>query len=628
MLRWRSEATEATMRRSGRPRLRLRLPLVTLFLLVLLPLSLGQDQAGNTGTETSTSTSSTSSASVSSSTVRTSPTFLSRSSSSGTSTATTTRSAYEVAPTVLLADEGVTYNFTLNRTAPAFLAHFANNVTDRALGVILNIGQLAPNGSEPLPKVIVTTEDNYLPHDGRRSRTSGGSARTGYNIGEGNSWQIVWDNGFGNWTHGVDRNWNVANHSAVAPRLLIGRGINDDVILDPTLIGAGNVTVYLGYTVLDTPPGGYFDYTKVGGIDATHPYFGDSSATEALVFSPLRLADKPPQPKYPNYTLPGPELSLPDFKAILNGSEAANNNTFLFGGRAQSVTFVVLPTSSTPSELSNSAAAIRAEVALLPPADTPTVNSNGSMWTTVGGTAGFRDYVVFGNLKPSTNYTVWAVGADGITMSQPAWFTTKQATFRCPLLLPTTMCPGVGYASPLSDSPSTLSAIPQEYADFIAASLQAFEVSVLTGACGRDRYSFVSDCADCYAAYREWLCRLVLPQCAGDDVAFVDVDPSGPQSPYRLDRTLESPRNTNISSSTGTPTYPIDYFELMPCINTCTRVSQLCPSSLQWNCPRRHFNANESYAFVTGNNALGDGSANTGWPATDVYGNRWCNGLL
>ncbi|KLT44760.1 hypothetical protein CC85DRAFT_283391 [Cutaneotrichosporon oleaginosum] len=619
------------MPRRGRLRLRFLLSAV-LVLVLLAPLVLAQDRV-ETDINTNTWTVPTSAASSASATsLRSSATSLPRSSSSSsyraTSTSsTTTRSAHEVAPTVLLTDPGLTYNFTLNRTAPAFLARFANNITDRALGVILNIGQLGANDSEPLPKVIVTTEENYLPRDGRRSRTSGGSARTGYNIGQDNSWQIVWDNGFGNWTYGVDRSWNVARYSAVAPAILIGRGINDDIVLDPTLVGAGNVTVYLGYTVLDTPPGEHFDYTKVGGIDATHPYFGDSSATEALVFSPLRLVDKPPEPTYPNYTLPGAELPLPDFQAILNGSESTRNNTFLFGGRAQAVTFVVLPTSSTPSALSNSAAAIQEQVERLPSEDMPTLNVNGSAWTTVGGTAGFRDYAVFGNLKPSTNYTVWAVGADGITMSQPAWFTTKQASFNCPLLLPTSMCPGVAYASPLSDNPATLTSVPQPYADFIAASLRAFEVSVLSGACGRDRYSFISSCADCYAAYREWLCRLVLPQCAGDEVPFVDVDPRGPQAPFRLDRTLETPRNSNLSSETGPPTYPIDYVELMPCINTCTRVDQRCPSSLQWNCPRRHFNANESYAYVSDSNNRGDGSAHTGWAATDVYGNRWCNGL-
>lgn len=312
----------------------------------------------------------------------------------------------------------------------------------------------------------------------------------------------------------------------------------------------------------------------------------------------------------------------------MNGKDSSANSTFLFGGRAGQVTFVVLPTLATPSELGNSAAAIQAHAASLPPGDMPSVSMNGSVWTTVHSTAGFRDYALVSNLKPGTNYTVWAVGADGITMSQPAWFTTKAETFRCPLLLPTAMCPGVGYASPLAEGGAPLTAIPEAYAAFITQSLRAFEVSVLSGACGRDRYSYVSSCADCYAAYREWLCRLVLPQCAGDDTPFVGVDPNGPQSPFRVERTLASPRNGNLSSlTTSFPTYPIDFVELQPCISTCTHVDQRCPASLQWNCPHRNFNANESYAFYTHSNDKGDGSARTGWPATDVYGNRWCNGL-
>lgn len=309
----------------------------------------------------------------------------------------------------------------------------------------------------------------------------------------------------------------------------------------------------------------------------------------------------------------------------MRGEDASANSTFLFGGRARSVSFVVLPTSATPSDLGNSAAAIRAHAAKLPAADTPTVAQNGSVWTTVAGEAGFRDYALVGNLKPSTNYTVWAVGEDGITMSQPSWFTTKAEGFRCPILLPTSMCPGVAYASPLSESSAPLTAIPEQFAQFITSSLQAFEVSVLSGACGRDRYSHVSSCADCYAAYREWVCRLVLPQCAGPEVAFDGVDPNGPQVPFRVDRPLTAPRNGNVSSPEAFPAYPIDYTELQPCINTCTNVDRKCPSSLQWNCPHRLFNANESYAFYTQSNDRGDGSGR--WPSTDVYGNRWCNGL-
>lgn len=365
----------------------------------------------------------------------------------------------------------------------------------------------------------------------------------------------------------------------------------------------------------------------MGGIDASHPYFGDSTATEALLFSPLRLSDPFPEPLYPNYTLPGAELDLPQWPLNPGGETYEGNTTFLFGGRAPHVTFVVLPTSATPSELGNSAAAISAHAASLPASETPTISSNGSVWTTVGGTAGFRDYVLVTNLRPNTNYTVWAVGADGITMSQPAWFTTKAESFACPLVLPTSMCPGVAYASPLSTDRAPLTAIPDEYANFITQSLRAFEVSVLAGACGRDLYSHVSSCADCYAAYREWVCRLVLPQCAGDEIAFVDVDPNGPQVPFRVERTQSAPRNGNISSATAFPGYPIDYVELQPCINTCTHVDRRCPSTLQWNCPHRHFNANESYAFVTDDDERGDGSAKTGWPATDVYGNRWCNGV-
>lgn len=266
---WRTESDMTRARRRLRAR---SLPLVFLILvlLLLLPCAFAQDEdgadpetdpetdpdtgAGDEPTPTTTSSSSLPTSSSSSSFRSSATSFSSRSSSTTTTqtSSTSTKSAWEIAPTVVLQGENVTYNFTLNRTSPIFLARFAQNITDRAVGVILNIGELGQNQSEPLPKVIVTTTDNYLPSDGRRSRLSGGNAATGYNIGDdgAGSWQVVWDNGFGNWTYGIDGAWNVVNHTAVAPTLLIGRGINDDIVLDPAAVGGGNVTVFLGYTVL------------------------------------------------------------------------------------------------------------------------------------------------------------------------------------------------------------------------------------------------------------------------------------------------------------------------------------------------------------------------------------------
>lgn len=195
--------------------------------------------------------------------------------------------------------------------------------------------------------------------------------------------------------------------------------------------------------------------------------------------------------------------------------------------------------------------------------------------------------------------------------------------FACPLLLPTDVCPNIGYASPVGTaSESPLSAIPDTFLTNITDSLESFQTSLsATGlACGRDRYSYVSDCVDCYNAYRDWVCQIVLPQCA-ESGNFSDVgSPPAPQGPSTFDRPLDNPRNSAMSP------YATDYTELQPCISVCTVVESKCPTALTFICPHRHFNADQSYAFIGGNDDSNDGTAGTGWPALDIWGNRWCSG--
>lgn len=180
--------------------------------------------------------------------------------------------------------------------------------------------------------------------------------------------------------------------------------------------------------------------------------------------------------------------------------------------------------------------------------------------------------------------------------------------------MPTDLCPGIGYATPISTASGPVDAIPEDLAEILTTNLQAFSASLLTSACGRDHFSFVSSCLDCYNAYRDWLCRIVLPQCASTN----SLHPLDEAAPFKIPRNDTSRRNADIS-------YAQDYTELLPCMSTCNQVDRACPVSLGFICPRRNFNANESYAFFTKDNAKGDGSVETGRPGLDRWGWRWCN---
>jgi calcium channel MID1 len=165
---------------------------------------------------------------------------------------------------------------------------------------------------------------------------------------------------------------------------------------------------------------------------------------------------------------------------------------------------------------------------------------------------------------------------------------------------------------PNSNTPFPLQTIPDDIASLITTSLDHFSTSLLSSACGRDLFSHVSSCADCYSAYRDWICRITVPQCASTAVA------NAPIAPQTVDRTSDSRRVSDI-------TPPYAYTELLPCLSICNRADRRCPAFMQFRCPRRLVNAQQSYAFLGVENDQDDGDSANGIPASDRWGNRWCN---
>lgn len=144
-------------------------------------------------------------------------------------------------------------------------------------------------------------------------------------------------------------------------------------------------------------------------------------------------------------------------------------------------------------------------------------------------------------------------------------------------------------------------------------------------ACGRDMYSYVSSCLDCYNAYRDWLCHTLLPRCADPNApAFQNVKGrNAPTAAITVPRTTDSPRN-GVNQTNYDIT--INYTEMLPCLDMCTKVERACPNTLGWTCPHRNFNAAKSYAYIGKDTKHNDGNKRTGYPSQDQWGNRWCNG--
>lgn len=211
--------------------------------------------------------------------------------------------------------------------------------------------------------------------------------------------------------------------------------------------------------------------------------------------------------------------------------------------------------------------------------------------------------------------------------------------------MPNDVCPNLGYSAPLDanytavtspsgvtiSSTAPIQTLPDELLEPIIQNLEAFSISLLSNACGRDLFSHVSSCLDCYSAYRDWLCRIVVPQCgtaANSSTSATAIEAATSTStssgtfpnPSTILRTPSSPRNPSLRI----PSY--SYYELLPCMSTCNRADRSCPVSMGIRCPKRKVNAAKSYAFVGDDHSYGDGSAEQGVASQNRWGKRWCNG--
>nr|ODN77362.1 hypothetical protein L203_06303 [Cryptococcus depauperatus CBS 7841] len=496
---------------------------------------------------------------------------------------------------------------------------------DAPVHMVFSICQLSKNTSiTPTALVAVGDRPSFLPtakltrdgYSGGVSVTAGG---LGYNkraIKDSSTWLLQWSYGFANWT---------ANSTESDIFILLGLNVDsqgNSVTLD---IPSGNVVVQLAIS-----------QDPIYSLSAAYPTLGDTTSSSALIFSPLLYSSPQTQPSYPNYTLPGAQLVIPSASSLM--SESLNSSL------TTDLSLILIPTNSSPTSLGldNSVCAINAALnqSSISGVNNTIYQSSEPEWMAIEGREGFRKTWVLEGLQSGTNYTAWLKDGRGV-LSRPAWLVTKQEGFACQLVMPSSICPGIGYAAPLPANYTTtattagqtynvslIRSLPDNLATVITNNLDAFSTSLLSKACGRDLYSHVSSCLDCYNAYRDWLCRMVIPQCGVSDSPSANITSTVTgssistifPSPSTIHRTSSNPRNPSLPA----PSY--DYDELLPCMSTCNKADRTCPVWLGVRCPKRKVNAAKSYAFVGDDHSFGDGSEDQGVIAADRWGRRWCNG--
>ncbi|WWD01423.1 hypothetical protein V866_008367 [Kwoniella sp. B9012] len=582
--------------------------ILALSIICFLPtLCSAQDTVSSTSFSSTTSTSASSSRTTSS----TASSVSSSASSSSSSSASTKTYSIPTLPTTATLP-------SLNVSSPLIQIVFPS--TD-LLFLTFSICTLTSNITL-LPNILVSNSDPPSFDLGSKPTTdqsSGGTKSGGYNRRNnknGNTWGITLDSGFGNWTFN-----STDSGQTVSVNVLFGLGLGDDGSTLDEMDVEGGLIVQMSASE-DAP---------MHSISPALPFLGDTTSTQALMFSSLLYTSESIEPTYPNYTLPPAQLPLNPFPSDgLSSSSLISGNTSL----SNNLTLYIVPTDADSSPTTNgleystcainlavnSTGSLAEKVILRTESDTPE-------WSNVEGQQGYRHHWAIGGLSAGTNYTSWIRDDQGV-WTGPIWFTTKSDTFPCQLLLPTSFCPSISYSAPLpinSTSATTSSGdfisdtspiqnLPDELIKVLSDNLDGFSNSLLSQACGRDLYSHVSTCADCFSSYRDWLCRLIIPQCSDPTIISED-DGSVLETVHR------SSNNTRNGIS-----FPYEYDELLPCLSICSEVDRKCPVNMGFRCPKRNQNANESYAFIGQDTDEGDGSEEGGMRSYDKYGGRWCNG--
>ncbi|KZT50476.1 hypothetical protein CALCODRAFT_504687 [Calocera cornea HHB12733] len=340
------------------------------------------------------------------------------------------------------------------------------------------------------------------------------------------------------------------------------------------------------------------------------PAVGDTTQSLALVFSPPFLPPEVTPQTYPNYTLPPVQPSWQP------PADSYNYTLFVFP-----------TTEDTPTSANDtSSQGLRAVNGVVQLAS----NATDSSLVLRDPIEGWRRQWLVGGLNASTNYTVFTVEDRSQVVTGPVYLLTKNVSFPCTLVHSLPYCPFVSYAVPIpppsQTDPSQLGTsltqqtyaaddLPGEYTAILLSSLGNFSITLSSFACGRDVYSPLKTCEDCYDAYRDWACAISFPRCANTDVSAL------PRAPLPAPALM--PR-TNMSRNTFPP-LDQTYTELLPCIETCTMVDRSCPYFLQFGCPLPGVTAEFSYGVGFIDDAV-HGRQGKGVPgAAEEYGYAWCN---
>ena len=184
-----------------------------------------------------------------------------------------------------------------------------------------------------------------------------------------------------------------------------------------------------------------------------------------------------------------------------------------------------------------------------------------------------------------------------------------------------------------------MGALAAFYDNYSAAVYQNFTYSLEQIPCQttpESQYSLATNCDNCAAAYKQWLCAVTIPRCVdytstepylqARNVAGNFTNGTMPSTEFG-DLTFSAANqsvwflNSSRVPAIDTTIQPGPYKEILPCIGLCYGIVQNCPASLGFTCPLAGKGQNHSYGYATGGN-LTCNIPGAIWGISDASGTR------
>jgi len=233
-----------------------------------------------------------------------------------------------------------------------------------ASDIVISVA-LCGNSEGATPRVIFTNSSTGTPTDA--------------DVGTQDVFEILIEEGVGNWTGPIGQGGRLAITNTGQARYEVGVSTNADQA--------------------------FHQYIGQAGL-----FFGDSTGNQAIFFSPPFESVEFTQPTFPNYTLPSAQTPF-------SVSQPSSTPQF---------SLTLVETSSASGLLQRSSCALRA-------ASSVGTVKNQTNWIR-DGAEGWRSKWLVDGLTPGTNYSAF-VSQDGIKVIGPLYFSTKSGRCASPLWL-------------------------------------------------------------------------------------------------------------------------------------------------------------------------------------------------